>query len=143
MSAMPPVASVVPHEPPMLMIDALLEYGPGHALSTCVVDHPLFARDGVVDALVTFECMAQTVAACLGCEALGGGGAVRPGMVIACREMRLERPVLEIGERLLFEVTRVRGSESVSHFECETRADDGTLVASTVLTLVHGDSLPE
>ena len=142
MSTMPAVATVVPHEPPMLMLDALVDYGAGYAVAERSVPDDRFARDGRVDAVVTFECMAQTVAACLGCEALAEGGRVRVGMVVACRSMTIERPVLTVGETLRFEARRVRGTESTSHFECDTHDADGALVSRCTLTLVHGERLP-
>jgi predicted hotdog family 3-hydroxylacyl-ACP dehydratase len=71
------------------------------------------------------------------------GGAVRVGMVIACREMELLRPSVPVGAELVLEVRRVRGSRQVSHFEGTTRDADGGEVARVALTLVHGERPPD
>jgi predicted hotdog family 3-hydroxylacyl-ACP dehydratase len=71
----------------MLAVDELLECADGYATARLVVREGLFARDGRLDSVVLLEYMAQVVAACLGYEAVAEGGAVRVGMVIACRSM--------------------------------------------------------
>jgi predicted hotdog family 3-hydroxylacyl-ACP dehydratase len=141
-SALPPVAGLVPHAPPMLAVDELLECAPGRALARLVVRDGLFSRAGRVDAIVTFEYMAQVVAACLGHEALRQGEGVRVGMVIACRRLNIEQPFVAVGDELLLRVERVRGSDHVSHFDAETRTPAGALVSRVTLTLIHGERPP-
>ncbi len=141
--ALPPVAELVPHEPPMLAVDELLACERGRARARMLVPERLFGRDGRVDSVVTLEYMAQVVAACLGHEAVREGDGVRVGMVIACRSMTIERPTLTVGEELTIDVERVRGTESLSHFDGETRDASGAVVARVTMTLVHGDRPPE
>lgn len=143
MSPFPVITELVPHQAPMLALEALTEWSPGRARARLTVRaDSMFARDGVVDAVVCLEYMAQTVAACLGQEAYNGGGSVRVGMVIACRQMQLERPALRLGEVLTTEAARIRGTDSLSHFEALVRDADGAVVATSTLTLVHGDAPP-
>lgn len=143
MTEFPPVAELVPHEPPMLALDALVACEPGRASARLTVrDELLFVRDGQLDTLVTLEYMAQTVAACLGHEAIQEGGAVRVGMVVACRTMTIRRPTLRVGETLLFEVERVQGTADMSQFEGRTRDETGALVAEISMTLVHTERPP-
>jgi predicted hotdog family 3-hydroxylacyl-ACP dehydratase len=92
MGALPPIAELVPHTPPMLAVDELLECAPGRAVGRLVVREDRFTRDGRLDSVVLLESMSQVVAACLGYEATREGGAVRVGMVVACREMVVARP---------------------------------------------------
>lgn len=143
MTRFPPVADLVPHGPPMRAVEELLEWQPGKATAGMRVqsDGP-FVRDGRVDAVLTLEYMAQTVAACLGQEAYTSGEGVRVGMVIACRSLVLERPYLEVGEELVIRVERISGSDAVSLFECETAVGDRA-VARARLTLVHGEKPPD
>jgi predicted hotdog family 3-hydroxylacyl-ACP dehydratase len=143
MSALPPIASLVPHAPPMLAVEQLLECTPGRATVGLTVREGPFAHDGRVESVILLEYMAQAVAACLGHEATAAGGAVRVGMVIACRSMSIERPSVAVGEALLIRVERVRGTDQVSHFDGETRDAGGALVARVRLTLVHGERPPE
>jgi predicted hotdog family 3-hydroxylacyl-ACP dehydratase len=136
----PPVAELVPHEAPMLALDELVSAEPGRATARLTLtDSKLFVREGRLDTVVTLEYMAQTVAACLGHEALAEGGAVRVGMVVACRTMTIHRPELLVGEVLLFEVERVRGTSDVSLFTGLTRDGGGEVVAEVSMTLVHGE----
>ncbi len=137
-----PIAELVPHAPPMLAIEELLDCEPGRASARLAVPGGLFARDGRVDAVVSLEYMAQAVAACLGVEATQQGGRVRVGMVVACRSMTIARPTLLVGEELTINVQRVRGSEQVSHFDAETRDAAGALVARLTFTLVHAETPP-
>jgi predicted hotdog family 3-hydroxylacyl-ACP dehydratase len=125
----------------MLAVDELLECADGYATARLVVREGLFARDGRLDSVVLLEYMAQVVAACLGYEAVAEGGAVRVGMVIACRRMQILRPSVPVGTELHVEVRRVRGSQQVSHFDGVTRDAQGTEVARVTLTLVHGAGL--
>jgi predicted hotdog family 3-hydroxylacyl-ACP dehydratase len=138
-----PVSELVPHQPPMLALDELLSWSPGHALARLTLRDGLFARNGRVDAVMTLEFMAQGVAACLGQEALLGGHGPRVGMIIACRSLRIERPSLEVGEQLFVEVRQVRGAGHLSHYDTWTRDASQTLVARASLTLMHGEQPPQ
>jgi len=143
MSPFPAIGELVPHQAPILALDRLLEWRPGHAVASLTIrpDNP-FVHSGRLDAVTALEYMAQAVAACLGMEAYRGGGAVRVGMVIACRQMQIHRPVLELGETLTIRAEQVRGTDSLSHWD--TRTDDaaGAPVATATLTLVHGEKPP-
>jgi predicted hotdog family 3-hydroxylacyl-ACP dehydratase len=140
----PPIEDLVPHSPPALALDELVEChgGRAHARLTLRADG-LLVRDGGADAVVTLEHMAQTVAACLGYEAFLGGGAVRVGMIVACRQFTLARPRIAVGERIDVHVGRLRGTDDVSIFEGEVRDEHGALVAAAVMTLVHAVRPPD
>ncbi|MFG0320655.1 MAG: hypothetical protein ACF8XB_25505 [Planctomycetota bacterium JB042] len=140
MERFPPIEDLVPHAPPMLALDRLVEWSDGRAVTTMSVpDRGPFARDGRVDASWTLEFMAQTVAACLGVEAFRSGVGVRVGMVIACRALEVKRPELGVGARLRIEVTREHGTDEASRFRGEVReeGEEGEVVATAVMTLVH------
>lgn len=143
MSPYPAITELVPHALPMLALEELVAWEDGYARTRLVIrpEGP-FVRAGEVDSVVTLEFMAQGVAACIGMEAYRAGGAVRVGMVVACRTMEIERPTLAVGEELLIEARRVHGNESASHFEAEVRDARGERVASSTLTLVHAEGPP-
>ena len=103
----------------------------------------LFARDGVIDSVVSLEYMAQAVAACLGMETYTTGGPVRVGMIIVCRQMELMRPALQIGEVFEVEAKRIRGNESLSNFDTAMRDAEGEVVATATMMLVHGEKPPD
>jgi predicted hotdog family 3-hydroxylacyl-ACP dehydratase len=143
MTAFPAIGELVPHQAPILALDRLIEWQPGCAVASLTIraDNP-FLQHGRLDAVTALEYMAQAVAACLGMEAYREGGAVRVGMVIACRQMQIERPVLELGETLTIRAEQVRGNDSVSHWQTRTDDASGTPVATATLTLVHGEKPP-
>lgn len=142
MTAYPAMSELVPHAPPMLAVEELTSWEPGVVRARMQVrdDNPL-VRDGALDAVVTLEYMAQTVAACLGYEAYREGEGVRVGMVIACRKMRVLQPRLAVGQELRIAAKRVRGADYVSHFDAEVHAGE-ELVADATLTIVHGEQPP-
>ncbi len=140
----PDILELVPHEPPMLAVGALVEWQSGQARCEMTVpDDPWLSVDGTVDTVIGLEYMAQGVAACLGQEAFSGGGGVRVGMVVACRRLELGRPRLRVGERLTLLAERVSGNDDVSQFRTEARDARGAVVASALMTLVHADRPPE
>jgi predicted hotdog family 3-hydroxylacyl-ACP dehydratase len=137
----PHVSELVPHGAPMLALEELLEWQPGHARVTAALgpSHP-FARRGSTGATVALELMAQGVAACMGMDAYREGRGVRFGMVIACRQLSLAREEIAAGERLYIEVWCKRRTDYASVFDGEARDGEGELVASGSFTLVHGEA---
>lgn len=142
MSAYPPFADLVPHAPPMVLLDEMVEWEPGRAVCTLRLrpDAP-FVVDGAVDSLVCLEYMAQAVAACLGYEAFRGGIGVRVGMIIASKRFELHEARVEVGAELRVTVSRVRGNDTLSHFDGEVAVRE-RVVASAQLTLFHAERPP-
>ena len=144
MSGYPPIADLVPHAAPILMLEALTRWEPGFAECGLVLrDSPEgpFAQAGFVDAVVTLEIMAQAVAACLGYEAYLGGAGVRVGMIVGCRRLALQVDRLAVGTALVVTAQRQTGDESVSRFQCAVVGPEGP-VADASLTLFHAEHLP-
>lgn len=144
MQPLPEVSELVPHEKPVLALERLTAWREGHAEGELTIrdDNPLL-RDGRIDSVMALEYMAQCVAACLGMEAYVGGGNVRVGMVIACRQMKIMAPSLELGRRYLVTADQVRGTDAISHYDGTLATTDGELVATCTMTLVHGEKPPE
>ena len=142
MSDYPAMQEMIPHAEPMILLDRMTDWAPGAA--TCelkITSESPFATEDGVDTTVSIEYMAQTVAACLGYEALRGGAGVRVGVIIGCRRFNLHRATLPIGVATVC-AKRVRGNDSLSHFEC--RVIRGTqIVADAVLTVYHAEKPPD
>ncbi len=140
----PAITELVPHAAPMVALEELVEFREGFARGRMTIrpEHP-FVRNGEVQAVCALEYMAQGVAACLGMDAYTGGVGIRVGMVIACRELLLERDVLPVGTELWIEAECVRGSDYSSHFDTRLTDADGAPIASATMTLVHGEAPPE
>jgi predicted hotdog family 3-hydroxylacyl-ACP dehydratase len=142
----PDVGELVPHEPPMLLIDRVHSHSDD--LTVCVVEvkaDSLFTveREGrrEVPAVVGIEYMAQTVAAYAGLAAGKEGRAPRIGFLIGCRELRLEVDAFAAGDVLLVEARRVWGQSDLGSFVCKITRD-GVTLASGTLTVYQGP-LPE
>lgn len=139
----PPIEELIPHSGAMVLVDALTHWTEGEAACGLRVrERAPFERDGKVESAVTIEYMAQAVAACLGYEALRGGGAVRVGMIIACKKFVAHAESLSVGDELTINVKRVRGNEMLSHFDCRV-VRRGVVFSEGVLTLYHAEKPPD
>lgn len=90
LATLPPVAELLPHQPPMILIDALISLE-GEVL-TCRArvrgDEP-FAEDGRIPGLVALEYIAQTVAVQRGIIGLLRGLPISRGLLVSCRALDL------------------------------------------------------
>jgi len=141
MSDFPPVAELVPHREPMVLLDQILRWAEGDVECAMTVrEGARFVEGGALLAPFTIEHMAQAVAVCLGYEAYRGGRGVRVGMIVSCREFRAHRSQAAVGDELRVRAVRDRGNESVSHFQCDVH-HGAELFSSATLTLFHGETL--
>lgn len=143
MSEFPPIAQIVPHREPMVLLERMLQWSPGQTeCALRVRSGARFVDEDGLRAPFTIEHMAQSVAACLGYEAFLGGRGVRVGMIVSCRAFRAHMPRVAIGDELIVRARRERGNDSLSHFDCEVRRQDA-LFTTASLTLFHGESLSQ
>jgi predicted hotdog family 3-hydroxylacyl-ACP dehydratase len=145
---LPPIEELVPHRPPMLLIDRVCAHGDDVTISTVAIrpDSPFVAAgsDGRlgVPAVVGIEYMAQTVAAYAGLSARKEKRAPRIGFLLGCRELSLATDAFAVGEILTVEVRRVFGENDLGSFSCKVVGADGRTLASGSLTVYQGP-LPE
>lgn len=143
MSEFPPIAHLMPHREPMVLLERLLSWSPGHAeCGMQVRARTRLVEDDVLRAPFTIEHMAQSVAVCLGYEAYLGGRGVRVGMIVSCRTFEAHIPSVSTGDELVVKADRQRGNANLSHFDCEVRRGDA-LFSTASLTLFHGETLTE
>jgi predicted hotdog family 3-hydroxylacyl-ACP dehydratase len=142
MSAYPPIEELLPHSGAMVLLDEMTRWERGAAQCRLRVrEQGPFVVGGRVESVVTLEYMAQAVAACLGYEALLGGGAVRVGMVIGCKRFEAAVDQLRSGDELSVQVRCIQGNDTLSHFDCQVLCEAAP-VANAVLTLYHAPQLP-
>jgi predicted hotdog family 3-hydroxylacyl-ACP dehydratase len=139
--AYPPVARLLPHSGPMVLIDRLLRWEEDRAAATLRVRaNTRFVEGDTLQTPCLLEHMAQTIAASLGYEAFRDGRGLRRGMIVGCREFKAHVDGVRVGDDLLIEVERESGSEAMSRFGSRvTREADGILVAEATMTLFHGE----
>ena len=131
MTDLPPIAELVPHKQPMLLLDRVVSYS-GDVV-TCEVqirpDSP-FMSEGGVPAIVGVEYMAQCVAVYAGLSARAKGEPVR-----------IDADLFAPGDRLLIEARWVWGEDALGSFACQVKRDDVVLLEGN-LTVYQGP-IPE
>jgi predicted hotdog family 3-hydroxylacyl-ACP dehydratase len=132
---LPPLAEVLPHAPPMILLDELVDFVPGRA--RCQVrlrpDSPL-VEGGRVRALVCVEYMAQAVAAYAGLVSRAAGEAPRIGFLLGTRELQLATGFLLVGDLLAVDVEHVFGDDRIGSFRCRVSRGE-EIVAQALLSV--------
>ncbi len=87
-----PAAPLLPHKPPMAMIDTLIANDGSHRKTSFTVrpDNRFLNSNGVLDATVIPELVAQAAAAA---DAHENGGRARPGFLALARDIKILRPL--------------------------------------------------
>ncbi|MFD2232732.1 hypothetical protein [Phaeospirillum tilakii] len=130
-----PIAELLPHAPPLRLLDRLLGHDATTARSEAVLgpDHP-FARAGRVGAHVGLELMAQGCGAHVGALARARGEAVRLGFLLGSRDFRADPAGFAVGDRLEIVVAQAMNEAGMGVYDCRIERD-GAVVATARLTL--------
>lgn len=140
LEVLPPIAELVPHRPPMLLLDRVLE-ARGDRIVCDVTLHAAsaFVRDGKVAATVAVEYMAQAAAAWLGALARARTDLTGGGWLVGLREVVLPVDVFVVGDVLLVHARHMWGTERFMSFDCRVvRASDD--VASATLNVLRSEA---
>ncbi len=124
-AALGSVADYLPHRPPMLLIDHIVEVTDNRAVCRTTI-HPdcVFARDGVVHPSAMIEIVAQACAIWVGVTSSRKGGTPKVGFLVACREVAFAINEFSIGDELTIAVTKVLGEDQLAVFSgTVTRGD--------------------
>jgi predicted hotdog family 3-hydroxylacyl-ACP dehydratase len=136
----PPIADLVPHARPSLLLDELLHADDQRALARVqITERSQFYGDGGVPAVVAIEYMSQTIAALSGFQRRGKGLAVQHGFLVGCRLMTLEVDAFVAGDELRIEARRIGSSEMLGQFECDV-SREGRSLAKAVLNVFEGSA---
>ena len=140
---LPAIARVLPHGPPMVLLDELLEWSPGKA--RCRVrlraDSP-FMEDGRVRAVVALEYMSQAAAACAGLASRRDGRPPAPGLLLGTRELALAVSHFAAGDELVVEAEHLADGERISSFRCAVWCGEAR-VAEAVLSVYLPGAAPQ
>ena len=139
MTELGPISELIPHAPPMVLIDEVHSFTDRSVICGVTIrpDSP-FCRDGKVAAVVAIEYMAQATAALFGIWAKVRGGAIKGGLLLGSREVQLYVDEFVTGESLEIETRHVWGGESLANFECVVRRA-GKRVAWATLNVLKVD----
>lgn len=116
---LPPLSALVPHRPPMLLVDELVAHEGRTVVCRTTIrdDHP-FLEDGEVPALVAVELFAQAAAALVGLLAPAGGPSMQSGALLGSREVRLFTDALHVGDELEIRCTETWTVGPAAQMDC-------------------------
>ena len=133
----PPISELVPHEPPMLLVDELREWSLGRARVHAQVraSLPIELDGDRVPATLCLEYMAQAVAASVGMRHRQQGGAVKLGLLLGTRKLELHVDALTVGDELDIRVVQEFEDERLASYAC-TVERGGQLAAAATLNVM-------
>jgi predicted hotdog family 3-hydroxylacyl-ACP dehydratase len=112
-----PVADYLPHRPPMLLIDDIVEWSDQHAVCrTTIRPDCVFAIDGVVHPSAMIEFVAQVCAIFVGVRSERSGDPPQIGFLMACREIAFDVDRFAIGDELTITATKTFGEKTLAAF---------------------------
>ncbi len=129
--ALPDIGDVVPHHPPMRLLDSLDHADAEGARASLRVDPEAWYADaqGALPGWFGIELMAQTIAAYSGVLKRCEGQSPRLGYLLGTRNYASEVAAFVPGARLEVEVHRVYSDESgLGAFDCILRQDGAPVV---------------
>lgn len=133
----PPLHSILPHRPPMLLIDELTHCDEHTVTCTVTVrEGTPFVSHGRVPAMISLEYFAQSVAALfayLHRDQPGG-----QGKLLGTRELELAVDYLRVGDHLTITGRELWRDEHLAQFRCELHRGDLRLAAAAI-SVSHGD----
>lgn len=135
----PSPAEVLPHKPPMVLLDEVLDASGDTVVCGLSVrgDTP-FADSTGLPAIVLLELMAQCVGVYAGLRDHARGAPPQIGFLIAVRDLTLAVASVPKGSRLVVRSTHVFGSDELGSFET-TVASGAQRIASAILNVYRGD----
>lgn len=136
MSSYPPVAGLLPHGPPMRLVDSIVGEIEGGLVCRAIIgdDFP-FLRDGEAELVVCVELVAQSVGCFTGLEDRRRHAEPRPGLLVGCRDARFTGEPLRAGDELVITVVTRWVREPVACFH-GTVERSGATIADVEVTVV-------
>ena len=137
--ALRPVADYLPHRPPLLLIDDIVEVDDRRAVCRTTI-HPdcVFAIDGAVHPSAMIEFVAQVCAIYVGVLSARDGDPPRLGLIMACREVDLPADGFAVGDELTIVATKVFGQKQLAAFT-GTVSRGGELCATVQLSVIDAE----
>jgi predicted hotdog family 3-hydroxylacyl-ACP dehydratase len=135
-----PVADLLPHAPPMVLLDSVLGWDAGRLDASVAIrpDIPFFQLGKGVPAHVGIEYMAQACGAFAGLEALENGEKVRVGFLLGCRRYLAAVDWFTDGMQLTVRISEVFRDGMMGVFDC-TILSDGRELAAAQLNVYQPD----
>ena len=115
----PSVDQLLPHDPPMLLVDELVEWSRTEArVRATIRPGGPFVVDGRVPATILLEYMAQAIAVAEGMSAQRDGSR-GVGLLLGTRELNLSCDHVGVGDVLEIHVRQQYADTSLARYACE------------------------
>ena len=132
----PPVAKLVPHEAPMILVDELVEWCPSAALVRARIrDGGPFVHEGQVPGTILLEYMAQAIAVADGMTGRMTGRS-DIGLLLGTRELSLEVDAVAVGDTLELRVEQEFADQKLARYACEVQREGQRIAAATINVMV-------
>ena len=139
----PPLTAFMPHRPPMLLLDTLLDHGEEEVVCDKTFrEADPFVEGGAVTALVAVELFAQAAAAHFGYSGYARGGTPASGALLGARRIDLMVPSYAVGERLLVRARQVGVMPPAAQYECTIEGASGAVLAKGTINVAMGIAPP-
>jgi len=134
---LPPLIELIPHRPPMLLLDRVLSFSADRVVCAAQPTHAsIFLRQGAIPGVVTLEYMAQATAACLALARPGDPAQRGHGLLVAARHFSLGCAEIAVHTELVVVATLSASAGRAANFDCRVdAAADGSKLASAELTV--------
>ncbi|MCB9667131.1 MAG: hypothetical protein H6715_03305 [Myxococcales bacterium] len=128
-----PVDKLIPHRPPILFLDRVLEVG--EEFIVCLVHvapEMAFVNDERMESLVAFEFMAQSAAAYAGAKAAGVQQGHTAGYLISVRDLSLATGSFSVGDVLVVRAHHLWTDKGFSQFQCRVTREGEPLAEGQI-----------
>jgi len=127
-----PVADLLPHAPPMVLLDEVLGWDQGHVMTALTIhsESPFFMENSGIPSYVGLEYMAQTCGVYAGIEGFNLGQPVRLGFLLGTRNFHASTNWFCLGQRLIVDATEIYRQETMGIFGCRITHDDVELASA-------------
>jgi predicted hotdog family 3-hydroxylacyl-ACP dehydratase len=119
---------LIPHRPPMRIVEGVVAIDENSIESSCTVrDTWPTAEQGRVRSLMLVELIAQTAAVLQGWKERHEKQVGEGGLLVGIHSAKLAQPSIPVGTRLFCAVRISHGAQSYLAFDGEVRDDKGTI----------------
>lgn len=116
-SPFPPITELIPHRPPMVLLDEVIACEPGRVSCRATLQPDcVFAEEGFVHPAALIELVAQVCAAYVKLLPGESGGSPRLGLIMGSREASFEVERLAVGDILTITAHKQYGESQLASF---------------------------
>lgn len=128
-----PAESLIPHRPPMRLVDELVAWSEegGEVTARVVAGSPFAAADGRLEAVALVELLAQAYATLHGYEDRCQGRPPKMGFLVGSRSVRIEKEV-RVADELRVTIRTVAELEGFALAEGEVRRGEELIAAGAL-----------